>query len=208
MSALPVETATHESYWSERLFACLQAFADRGTNAVLQVLAGVDHIESEQRYPENGLTFAGQRWRAFYHCHAADSKHSDEHGHFHIFTACGKEAWAHVAGLSIDSNGQPLQWFAVNRWVTDGPWLERDDIMDRLDRAREGENDTATGRWLLALLQLYRAPLSTLLAHRDEQTGCHSKHRNREDVFEDRDIYSLATQRIELQSMLEKHLLS
>ena len=208
MSALSVVAGnSREAYWSKRLFACLQAFANRDTNAVLQTLAGVEHIESGKHYPENGLGFADRRWRAFYHCHAADSTHAEEHGHFHIFTTGAEQSWAHVAGLSIDNSGQPLQWFAVNRWVTGGPWLERAVLPVRLDRASECEDDTPAGRWLFALLQLYRVPLSTLLARRDQQLHHHTKGRGREEVFEDRDIYCLATQPIELQSMLENHLL-
>lgn len=208
MSAPPADVSTHEAHWSGQLFACMQGFAADRTNAVLLTLADVDQFMSERRYPEAGMNFADNRWRAFYHCHKADSEHHDEHGHFHIFTDIGEQAWAHVAGLSIDSSGQPLQWFAVNRWVTDGPWFAREDLLKQLEAATQNDNDAPVGRWLFALLQLYQSSLSDLLALRDEQIQLHTRFQDSAAVLEDPAIYTLATQQIALQSMLENHLLS
>ena len=171
-------------------------------------LADIDRFEFGRRYPEAGLQFAGQRWRAFYHCHQADVQHPQEHGHFHIFTASAEQAWVHVAGLSIDASGQPLQWFAVNRWVTSGPWFARENLLQQPGTAGQDGDDTLVGCWLFALLQLYQLPLAELLARRDKRIRQHAGFRNSAAVLEDPAIYTLATQPIELQSMLEKHLLS
>lgn len=207
MSLLINNSAEHESYWSLRLLALLQEMAVQNTNAVLTVLANVDQLKSECRYPDSGLLFAGKRWRAFYHCHEATSMHSNEHGHFHIFTDIGKQSWAHVAGLSIDAEGQPLQWFAVNRWVTDGPWLESEDFLNQLKYVAVSDEEGLVASWLGALLQLYRDTLCDLLINRDKQVKLNLKGRSRIETLDDRDIYKLATQSIDLQSMLEKHLL-
>jgi len=196
-----------ESYWTLRLFAILQEMAAQRTNAVLELVGNVDHFESEHSYPETSLFFAADRWRAFYHCHESTSLHPNEHGHFHIFTDTGKQQWAHVAGLSIDNMGQPLQWFMVNRWVTDGPWLEQENFPVQLkDAAHYDEKDKLVGRWLLVLLQVYRETLSGLLIKRDEQIQHHLRERSRAETLDDRDIYTLATHPIDLQSMLENHL--
>jgi len=201
------KTTDHETYWTLRLFAILQEMAAQRTNAVLELVGNVEQLESEHSYPEKSLFFAADRWRAFYHCHESTSLHPDEHGHFHIFTDTGDQDWAHVAGLSIDNMGQPLQWFMVNRWVTDGPWLEQDKFPVQLeDAAHDNEEDSLVGRWLLALLQVYRETLSDLLAKRDEQLQLFSKERSRVETLDDRDIYTLATHPIDLQSMLENHL--
>lgn len=200
-------TGTHESRWAGQLFACMQDFAARRTNAVMLILADIDRPEPGRRYPEAGLEFAGHRWRAFYHCHDADVQHPQEHGHFHIFTDTGKQHWAHVAGLSIDRSGQPLQWFAVNRWVTGSPWFAREELLRQLGD-RQDRDSSAVGCWLFALLQLYRSTLTELLTRRDEQVRQHALHQERTAVLEDPAIYTLAMLPIELQSMLEKHLLS
>ena len=201
------KTTDHETYWTLRLFAILQEMAAQRTNAVLELVGNIDHMEAEHHYPETGLLFAANRWRAYYHCHDASSIHPDEHGHFHIFTDMGDQHWTHVAGLSIDDMGQPLQWFTVNRWVTDGPWLEQNKFPAQLEAAaHDNEEDSLVGRWLLALLQVYRDALSGLLAERDEQIQLHLHGRSRVETLDDCDIYTLATHAIDLQSMLENHL--
>jgi hypothetical protein len=186
----------------------MQQMASQHTNAVLMVLSGVEHLETERRYPEAGLCFGHGHWRAYYHCHEAASMHAGEHGHFHLFTDIGDQSWAHVAGLSIDAEGQPLQWFAVNRWVTDGPWLTRDRFFDQLNWISADEEAGLVVNWLTALLQLYREPLYDLLCERDRQIKRLSQACGLEKTQENREIYLLARQSIELQSTLEKQLLA
>ena len=207
MSMHANKTGQHESFWSQQLFDCLGEMAVHDTNAVLLTLADVDVVETGRRYPDEGLVFANKRWRAFYHCHQAATQHANEHGHFHIFSDIGDQHWAHVAGLAIDASGQPLHWFAVNRWVTDGPWLERMQFLHQLQTIADNEQDSLAGRWLYALLQLYQAEISDLLKLRDERVQSYTHHLKLAAVLEKRDIYTLATKEIELQAMLEKHLL-
>lgn len=191
-----------------KLLVLLQDMAAQNTNAALTVLSDVDHLLTECRYPETGLLFADKRWRVFYHCHEVTSMHANEHGHFHLFTDISNQTWAHVAGLSIDAEGQPLQWFTVNRWVTDGPWLESEDFVKQLKYiTANNEAEGLVESWLGALLQLYRDSLCDLLIKRDEQLKLNLKGRSRVDTLEDREVYSLATQLIDLPAMLEKHLL-
>lgn len=196
-------------YWSLKLLNVLQDMAEKNTNAVLMVLAGVEHLEVERRYPENGLWLAHGHWRAYYHCHESSLMHPNEHGHFHLFTDIGKQTWAHVAGLSIDAQGQPLQWFTVNRWVTDGPWLERKSFPEQLKYiSADDAEDNPVGRWLEILLRLYHAELLELLADRDQQIARYTKAGNTfAEVLEDSDIYRLSTGLIDLQSLLENRLL-
>jgi len=194
-------------FWAGELYACLREMAARRSNAVLLTLEGVKRLERGCRYPDAGLDFADGHWRAFYHCHDDASMPAGEHGHFHIFTTAGEQGWAHVAGLSIDAMGQPLQWFAVNRWVTDGPWLEAVKLQQQLSAATAATADTLAGRWLLALLQLDRSGLAQLLVQRDRQLERHARGRDAGDVHADRTLYTLATRRIDMQLLLEDVLL-
>jgi hypothetical protein len=207
MPAPAINILEHESRWSARLFTCLQEMALSNTNAVLLVLGDIDRLETGRHYPETGLVFAASHWRTYYHCHDIPSGHADEHGHFHIFTDTGGQAWAHLAGLAMDASGQPLRWLAVNHWVTGGPWLERSDLFHHLRTANAGDEDSMAGRWLYAMLQLYRSTLAELLEQRDAEISRHARVRDRKTVLEDRAIYTLATQPVKLQSMLENHLL-
>lgn len=204
MKLLKNNLSEHESYWSSKLLTSLQEMAAQKTNSVLQVLADVERLEFERHYPESALVFADKRWRAFYHCHESVSKHPNEHGHFHIFTDIGDQNWAHVAGLSIDVEGQPLQWFMVNRWVTDGIWLKRDDFFGQLAFVTTSDmTDGLTANWLASLLQFYRNDLLDLLEKRNAAIEQHLKKRDREEIFDDRDIYLLASESINLQESLE-----
>ena len=207
MSVHTATTGKHDAYWSQQLFACLAEMATYDTNAVLLALAGVNVVETERRYPDDGLMFANNRWRAFYHCHEAATQHQNEHGHFHIFTDIGGDQWAHVAALAIDIYGQPLYWFAVNRWVTDGPWLSHKQFIHQLRTSAEDEQDALLGRWLYALLQLYQAEISDLFKSRDERVRSYTHKLELASVLERQEIYMLTTKEIELQAMLEKHLL-
>jgi hypothetical protein len=198
------DTATGDAgYWAGALFACLQDMAALSSNAALLTLDGVERLERGRRYPDAGLEFAGKRWRAFYHCHDSGPTAAREHGHFHIFTTAGKQGWAHVAGLSIDAMGQPLQWFAVNRWVTDGPWLAAGDLQQQLAAATGCAAEPLVGRWLLALLQLDQAGLAELLARRDTELQRHAAGRDIAEVHADRTLYTLATRRVDLQLLLQ-----
>lgn len=202
-------SAEHNVYWSTKLFALLQAMAAQNTNAVLQVLASVDFLETERRYPESGLLFANNRWRAYYHCHEATSMHINEHGHFHLFTDICNQGWAHVAGLSINTEGQPLQWFTVNRWVTDGPWLDRDLFFSQLKYITTvAEQEGQVENWLAILLQLFRGTLFDLLKKRDELIKHNLNGRSKVEALDDNNVYLLSTQIIDLQSTLEKNLLN
>ena len=201
------KSGQHGLYWSRRLLECLQEMAAQQTNAVLLALGDTGDVEIGRRYPDGGLTFANNRWRAFYHCHDAAAQLTNEHGHFHIFTDVGKQKWAHVAGLSIDTSGQPLHWFAVNRWVTEGPWLDHMKLLSQLHGAVDHDQDSLAGRWLFALLQLQQTELVSLFHSRNRQIDSHARGLEPAAVFENRDIYTLATKPIELQAVLEKHLL-
>ena len=198
---------SRQRQWSHQLFDCIREMAMLQSNAVLQVLAGVDMVEAGRHYPDGGLSFAGNRWRAYYHCHEAAENDDREHGHFHVFTATGMGEWAHVAGLAMDVYGQPVSWFAVNRWVTDGPWLERAQLEHRLQSLKPDRQESLVGRWLCAMLQAQQTELAELFVARDQRLRCYQQQSDDTGLLDDRDLYLLATKPVALQAMLEKNLL-
>jgi hypothetical protein len=208
MPAQADKAAEHdEAYWPLQLLSLMQQMAGQNTNAVLMLLADVDQLETERRYPDAGLLFGHGHWRAYYHCHEAGAMHASEHGHFHLFTDIGDQDWAHVAGLSIDVEGQPLQWFAVNRWVTDGPWLASESFLEQLKYIAAAEVTDPVSSWLGVLLQLYRDQLFDLLRARDQRLEQLSNACDPLELLENREIYGLASRPIELCSTLEESLL-
>lgn len=196
----------HKFYWCSKLYLLMRHMAKLNTNAVMKVLANVENVEAECRYPESGLMFSDKKWRVFYHCHESVSKHPDEHGHFHLFTDIGDNNWAHVAGLSIDAEGQPLKWFLTNRWVTDGEWLTRDKFIEQLLSLVLSVDDDMVGNWLCILLHLYSDALFMLYDERDKKVEQSLQGRSRKETLDDRDIYELAASPVNLQAMLEEYL--
>ena len=206
MSTCTNKREASESYWAQAMYDCLQNMATQNTNAVLLMFDDVSSIEVERHYPEAGMLFGNNQWRVFYHCHQADNTQLNEHGHFHIFTTTDDTQWAHVAGLVMDDNGQPQNWFAVNRWVTGGPWLTHDDFLKKLEHNADCSSDELAGKWLYAMLHLYQHELDELLLQRTTYLKQQAKTGDFRRVLEDRGLYTLATKQVDLQLKLESSL--
>jgi hypothetical protein len=189
---------------------CVQRFGANQGNPVLDVLQGVPNFELNQKYPQPPLEFAAGRGRAYYHSHPLGSAAPEEHGHFHLFIrwdrGVGEDSWAHLAALAMDRDGQPLRWFATNRWVTGGTWAQRDWLLTGVD-ALEPEGETALlQRWLTAMLKLYRPELERLLAARDAHFADQPDTASGGAAMEDRSLYDLAQAPVDLLAKLAAQL--
>jgi len=184
------------------LLESLSFFADKQSNIVLEVLDGQIPHENE-KFPKGELNFAGCGWRGFYHCHAAKDKNPEEHGHFHLFFRCDDDEWTHVAALSIDNQGQPRGWFTVNRWVTGAHWLSASDTSSLLETIPYPDELTVIEGFLLSMLGLYHDDLKALLFERDRQLTQINASANMDDTLDDREIYVLSHQPIDLQPRLQ-----
>lgn len=162
-------------------------------------------VEYDHKYPEPVLSFSGMGLRAYYHCHSWSSPPAGEHGHFHIFVRMSDGRWTHLAGLSMDKQGQPLQWFTVNHWVTGEHWKEPAEIMMEIDTMRECEDWLLVEQWLWHMIEFYRPVLETLLAERDARVNKLMSCGGREELMQDRNIYILSSQDIDLFNDIRLH---
>jgi hypothetical protein len=190
------------------LIAAIEDFAAARSNPVLAVLDGAEQVEEGRKYPATALEFAGDRLRAYYHCHPAANRFAGEHGHFHIFgadpgAAREEDRWVHLAGLSMDGMGQPLAWFAVNRWVTGGGWLAAAQTASLLDGVEPAAGMTPTERWICGMLGVYGAELGDLLLLRDRRLMEIKAQSPDADILNDRSIYALAEQTVKLFDKLQ-----
>ncbi|NIR60961.1 MAG: hypothetical protein GWO02_16345 [Gammaproteobacteria bacterium] len=193
---------TRERTAAHAVLECVRAMGARRSNAVLELLAGHEPVQ-RRRYPEGGLRLGGA-WRAYYHCHPAPRRPPAEHGHFHVFAALpGGQAWTHVAGLSMDRLGQPLRWFAVNRWVTGGVWVAAPALAAMVARLPVPDAGLVE-RWLAALLVMHRRALAGLLRARDRRLTEVNVGLAGGDIFESREVYELAERPIDLTTSLER----
>ena len=195
------------------LLETLVALGERQTNPVLPLLGDPPRIREGVRYPRHALRFGGHGLRAYYHSHGDPWRRDDEHGHFHLFVA-GDETdaagWSHLVALSIDDQGQPRAWFTVNNWVTAGPWLPTNRLLERLDvflgRAANDNSLSLTERWLTHMLGLFRHRLPALLVARDDALQARQGERTLDATLKDRTIYELSRQTVDLQAELAAQL--
>lgn len=192
------------------IFDCVQRMGDQATNAVLLALGDSREMRKGQKYPQAPLVFADGRWRAYYHSHALATGSAGEHGHFHIFVASrgdsGRDQWAHLAGLAMDQEGQPLRWFVTNRWVTAGPWARRDVLLAGIECLQPTAGDSLLVQWLMAMVCLYKTDIAGLLDARDDSILKAMHHASMDKVLTDRSLYELAEIRIDLLLRLQKQL--
>jgi hypothetical protein len=179
------------------LVQSIKAFADRRSNPVLEILPADGVVELDRRYPEDLLDFNNAGLRAYYHCHTASERPDNEHGHFHIFVRI-PAGWSHVAGLSMDNNGQPLQWFTVNHWVTGEEWCGAEELAAHLKAVQLSENLGLTEQWLYTMLDFYHPVLAQLFDERDRAIERHCTEWQGETVLQERSIYCLSTYVIDL----------
>jgi hypothetical protein len=192
------------------VFDCIQRFGDASSNPVLEVLKDVPDFAQGQKYPQPALAFAAGCWRTYYHSHPLTGGGAEEHGHFHLFVqhddAADEPAWTHLAALAMDRDGQPLRWFATNRWVTGGQWGEHDRLLSAVDALAPMSEQGILQQWLVAMVQLYRAELDALLCSRDAQLAGRLCACPAEQVLADRSLYELAQSPIDLRSKLTSQL--
>lgn len=175
---------------------------------MLSVLPENDFVEFKRKYPDPQLSFSNMGLRAYYHCHTASTRPDAEHGHFHIFlrtnvrsdASSEKTQWSHLAGLSMDSLGQPLRWFTVNHWVTGETWSNADQLEKKLDALLEKESKglKLIEQWLLAMMEFYKQTLKETLTKRDQQIKTFAQEQGIYKTLQDRSIYLLSHQKIDL----------
>jgi len=187
------------------LVSCLQTFATQNTNAVLAII-GDAPFTANTHYPEGDLVFGGGRWRAYYHAHEMPGAHDPAaHGHFHIFVRPrdAEEGFAHVVGLAVDGQGQPLRWFTTNHWVTGETWRTGAQLGQDMPPP-EPEDAHLAARWLSAMLRFSAPALAVLLDERDAALAAHQSRttQSEETVRADRTLYVLSEREIDLMGEL------
>ena len=179
---------------AQHLIECINKFAQLESNPVLAVIPADAHIEQNRKYPEPVLQFADCGLRSYYHCHEMTGKPEHEHGHFHIFIKSDSDRWSHLAALTMDHFGQPIQWFTVNHWVSGEDWLPASGLQQALSELQQSSQLLSLHeRWLLAMLLFYQQKITLMLELRDSRLIELSASGDATDVLQDRTIYTLSS---------------
>jgi hypothetical protein len=204
---------------AEAVLDCHRVLAKTGHNVVGEVLRGEGEFVEWTHYPADDAYDPETHCQYYYHAHPAGDRAAPEHGHFHLFVrpkgmpagvrpAPGQtlppgdnDALSHVIAISMDAYGRPMRLFATNRWVTGETWYAAPDVVRladafRIDIARP---NLVVGRWLTALVALYRREIAGLLAERDARIADWRRDHPELDVFEDRRLEIAAIRDISIE---------
>ncbi len=190
--------------------------AQSGTPLMRRIVPDDGDFAVWQHYPASDAVDrrSGSRW--FYHAHPAEQRTGGEHGHFHLFferhvfkppamalagpvggASVGADV-VHIAALSVDLRGIPVQLFTVNRWVTDEWLYPAGEVLSRLARfdLSRAPGDALVNRWLTAAVACLAPEITQILHERDARIAALSS----DDAFwEDRDAEILSSSAVDLQ---------
>lgn len=143
-------------------------YARRGSSLAHAALGGSARFVEMAHYPRRDVSDPQTGNRFYYHAHRHGS---GEHGHFHLFRfEPGTPRFVHLAALSLDHRGQPMQWFTTNQWVTGEHWLTAARVARALQQGFELRTHgrmAPVARWLGAMVRLFMADLVALIHARD-----------------------------------------
>ena len=205
------------SSFADSLIDATVAMHASGTPMMRRVISADDSVKIWDHYPPDDAVSPKTKSRYFYHCHPPAERGEGEHGHFHLFlpksalprtAACvsapldlatKRTDVVHIAALSISPEGLPIEFFTINRWVTD-EWLYRAAdiaaVLDRFDLTGAG-GDPHVNQWLTAIVGLARPLIIDLLNTRDAGLVAAGW------PGEDRDIEITSRAMIDIQSLVD-----
>lgn len=162
----------------DRLAAIEAGMRAEGTNPRALLLGRDDTAEPFRHYPAGDVYDFASHSQFYFHSHR-----DHEYGHAHLFLrpagmpmGCrplvavgGADSPCHLIAVGFGHNGFAAELFTTNRWVTGESWYAADQVERMLpcfhvDNAGDGGR---VGRWLTALLKLYRPLIVTLVQRRD-----------------------------------------
>lgn len=180
--------------------ARLEAAIEAAGNTPVQVLTGGAPAAAFRHYPAGDVYDFASHAQFYYHTHR-----DGEHGHAHLFlrpkgmppgvkpavaVAGDKDAPCHLVAVGFGADGWLAELFTTNRWVSGEAWYAADAVKAMLPRfhvAPPGPVGPA-GRWLTALVALFRPLIGDLADRRDATVAAWSRAHPEIDPLEDPDL--------------------
>lgn len=161
------------------------------------LLVGEGEAEAFRHYPAGDVYDFASHSQFYFHCHRGG-----EHGHTHLFlrpmgmpAGCrplvavgGADSPCHLIAVGFGHHGFASELFTTNRWVTGESWYDCDQVAAMLpcfhvDGASPGGR---VGRWLTALLKLYRPLIVSLVQRRDQAVAAWTAQHGGDALNDDR----------------------
>ena len=189
MWVVPPVRAVDMNAAADEVLECQDVLTKGDGHLVAEVLRGHGTFTEWDHYPKGDVYDRATHSQYYYHAHPSQLR-TGEHGHFHTFMRVkgmpkavkpapmssdidrplGKDALAHLIGISMDKAGIPIRLFTVNRWVTGESWYSTEDVTAMLDlfAITHAVPSWPTNRWISAMIRLFRPQVEWLLKERDE----------------------------------------
>ncbi|MBU0587527.1 MAG: hypothetical protein KJ852_03065 [Gammaproteobacteria bacterium] len=171
------------------------ALAQRGRSMLYPFIGRSKQFKVWRHYPANDAVDVTGSWQFYFHAHEAEAgsaRHPLERGHIHLFRRGVQGQLSHLAGLSLDAQGLPLNWFATNQWVTGERWLAARTLAQGLQDVELKLRGPLAGvaLWLADLVRFYASPLREMLQARDHAFAryCTRQRLNRSQAWADRRV--------------------
>lgn len=182
-------------------------YAQAGSSLAFAAMAGAGRCIELAHYPRQDVVDTLHGTRFYYHAHGARRHPGEEHGHFHLFFQGSQpEDFTHLAGISLDTQGQPIRLFTVNRWVTGEAWRPAAEVEPALARfaVQTRGRMAPVARWLTAMVRLYSPQLVQLVRRRDAVMARRSAGPGWEALCEDRRLDVVTQSRISLSRRIQQ----
>lgn len=180
----------------DRLAALEAAMRAVGTTP-RALLVGAGEPEEFRHYPAGDVYDFGSHSQFYFHSHR-----DAEYGHAHLFLrpmgmppgcrprvpAGGADSPCHLIAVGLGPTGFACELFTTNRWVTGESWYDCATVARLLPRFQvDGPGDGArVGRWLTALVALFRPLVATLVRRRDETVAAWAAEHPGDPLNDDR----------------------
>lgn len=180
----------------DRLAAIEAGMRAVGTSPRALLLGGEDP-EQFRHYPAGDVYDFASHSQYYFHCHR-----DAEFGHAHLFLrplgmppGCaptvqvgGADSPCHLIAVGLGHHGFASELFTTNRWVTGESWYESATVARLLPHFHvDGPGAGArVGRWLTALVALFRPLIVTLVERRDETVAAWAAEHGGDPLNDDR----------------------
>lgn len=163
-----------------------------------KLLTGGEAPQPFRHYPAGDVYDLVSHSQFYYHVHR-----DGEHGHIHLFLrplgmppglrpirpTPEADAPCHLVAVALGPDGDAVELFTTNRWVTGEAWYAADDVKAMLPyfQVVAAGDHGRVGRWLTELVAQRRADIEALVDQRDAALAeWHLTHPERDPLEDQR----------------------
>lgn len=190
---------------------CRRVLKKAKSNVVWEILRQSSPFKQWDHYPKGDVYDRDTHAQYFYHAHPriVPEVTLAENGHFHLFMrlkgipsdiqpatisredrpeGSKEDDICHLIAIAMDAQGEAIQLFTTNRWVTGETWYQAEDVIRLLDYFNIDHSYPSwpLNLWLSSMVRIYRDEIATLVRARDLTISDWQVQHPDKNVYEDR----------------------